>query len=107
MIDNDKRKMGGTMFKPAPGGYDAAVRKRCAMIHQLFQLPCTLVADDVGSSLPEAGEDFLRRRGNDIVETLMDGFSVVQANEDLGALVGRERGGEIRSAVQVDPFDEA
>ena len=65
------------------------------------------VADDAGSRLSKAGADFLWRGGNDVVEALMDRRSVVQANENLGALLGRERGGEIRGALQIGPFDEA
>ena len=76
------------------------------MIHQLFQIP-RAVTDDAGSRLPKAGADFLRRGGNDIVEALMDRRSVVQPNKNLGALVGRERSGEISSALQIGPFDEA
>ena len=34
-------------------------------------------------------------------------LSVAQADEDLGALVGREGGGEIRLALQIGPLDEA
>ena len=93
-------------LKPAPGGDDAAVRKRRTAIHQFFQIP-RAVADDAGSRLSKAGADFLWRGGNDVVEALLDRRPVVQPNENLGALVGRERGGEIRSALQIDPFDEA
>ena len=32
---------------------------------------------------------------------------VAQANEDLGALLGRERGGKTRLALQLGPLDEA
>src|SRR5437762_7236870 len=89
------------------GGDDAAVRKRSAVVDEFFQVPCALVADDVGSSLPKAGADFLWRRGNDIVEALMDGLSIAQANKNLGALVRRECGGKIRRTLQIGPFDEA
>ena len=62
------------------------------------------VTDDAGSRLSKAGADFVRRGGNDIVEALMDRRSA-QLNEDLGALLGRERGGEISGALQIGPFD--
>ena len=92
--------------QPAMGGDDAAVQKRYAVVDEFFQMPCAPVADDVGSGLPKAGADFLWRRGNDIVEAPMDDLSIAQANEDLGALVGRKRRGEIRLASQLGPFDE-
>src|SRR4029079_8836938 len=53
------------------------------------------------------GADFIRRRGDHIVEALMDGVPVAQAKEDLGALLGRERGGKTRLALQLGPLDEA
>ena len=37
----------------------------------------------------------------------MDGLSIAKANENLGALVRRECGGEIRRALQLGPLDEA
>src|SRR5262245_17766312 len=69
-------------------------------------MPCPLVADDVGSSLPKAGADFLGRRGNDVLETLIEGLSIAQANSDLAILMGPERGGEIGRALQVGPPNE-
>ncbi len=64
-------------------------------------------ADDVGRSRSKACTDLFRRRGNDIVEALIDGISVAQDNVDMGALVGRERGGKARLALQAGMLDEA
>ena len=59
-----------------------------------FEKQRALAADDIGRSRSKACTDLFRRRGNDIVEAPIDGISVAQGNVDIGALVGRERGGE-------------
>src|SRR5205823_7189146 len=65
-----------------------------------------LFADGAGRGVPKTSADFRRCRGNDVVEALMDGVSVAEADEDFGALGGRECVGETKLALQIGPFDE-
>ena len=65
------------------------------------------MADDIARGRSKACTDLFRRRGNDIVEALIDGISVAQDDADMGALIGRERGGEARLALQAGALDEA
>ena len=61
---------------------------------------------DIGRSRSKACTDLFRRRGNDIVEALIEGISVAQGNADMGALAGRERGGKAGLALQAGMLDE-
>ena len=64
-------------------------------------MPCALMADNFGDGTSKPGTNFLRRRGNDVVEALMNGLSIAQTDKDLGALFRGECGGETGIAVQI------
>jgi hypothetical protein len=94
-------------LEPALRGDDADVRKRFAGVDEFFQLQRALVADDSGGRLSKAGTDFHRRGGDDIVEPVADGFSILQPDRDLGALLRGKSRGEGGVALQIDTIDEA